>query len=98
MLNAKVKAYVADMGIGDDFYQKMMSTDSSTMAILDRKVSLALIPKYDPKFDQERISREARRYGILLRKCGSASMRRKAAKDWGTRRGSRVASAPNSGP
>jgi len=64
MLNAKVKAYVADMGIGDDFYQKMTDTDSSTMAILDRKVSLALIPKYDPKFDQERISREARRYGI----------------------------------
>ena len=66
ILNAKVKAYVADMGIGDDFYQNMMNTDSSKMAILDRKVSLALIPKYDPKFDQERISREARRYGITV--------------------------------
>ena len=35
---------------------------------------------------------------LLLRKCGSASTRRKPAKDWGTRRGSRIASAPNSGP
>lgn len=66
MLNAKVKAYVADMGIGDDFYETMMNTDSSRMAILDRKASLALIPKYDPKFDQERIAREARRYGIAV--------------------------------
>ena len=65
MLNAKVKAYVAEMGIGDGFYQKMMDTDSSKMAILDRKD----IPGVDPEIRSEvsirsEISREARRNGI----------------------------------
>jgi hypothetical protein len=64
MLYAQVKAYVAEMGIGDGFVQKMMDTDSSKMTIYYSKDSLTLIPKYDPKYDEARISREARQNGI----------------------------------
>jgi hypothetical protein len=64
MLYAQVKDYVAEMGIADSFVQKMMDTDSSKMTLYGGKDSLALIPKYDPKYEDARISREARRYGV----------------------------------
>jgi hypothetical protein len=66
MLYARVKDYVAEMGIGDGFVQKMMDTDSSTMALYAGKDALALIPKYDPKYEAVRIAREARQYGITV--------------------------------
>jgi hypothetical protein len=49
MLYAQIKDYVAEMGIGDSFFQKMMDTDSSTMAIFGPADSPALIPKYAQK-------------------------------------------------
>jgi hypothetical protein len=44
MLYAKVKEYVAEMGVDEVFLQKMMDTDSSTMAIYGPSDTPALIP------------------------------------------------------
>jgi hypothetical protein len=44
MLYSRVKDYVAEMGLDDSFYQKMMDTDSSTMAIYGPSETPALIP------------------------------------------------------
>lgn len=64
MLYARAKDYVIEMGIGGDFVQKMMNTDLSKMTIYNGKGSLALIPKYDPKYEDARMSRLTREYGI----------------------------------
>jgi hypothetical protein len=44
VLYSRVKDYVAEMGLDDSFYQKMMDTDSSTMAIYGPSETPALIP------------------------------------------------------
>ena len=98
MLYAQVKAYVAEMGIGDGFVQKMMDTDSSKMTIYYSKDSLTLIPKYDPKYDEARKSHARHAKTVSAPpKCGSASTTPKPAMECVTRPGSPNASAPNSG-
>jgi hypothetical protein len=44
MLYSRVKDYVAEMGVDDSFFQKMMDTDSSTMAVYGPSETPALIP------------------------------------------------------
>lgn len=83
VLYAQVKDYVAEMGIGDGFVQKMMDTESSKMTVYDGKASLALMPKYDLKYEDSRISRSARQYGI------TASELRRRERDAETCRGMR---------
>lgn len=64
LMLAKVKAYVAEMGITEDFYFKMVNTPPSRMAIYRGRESRQLVPEDDPIFDEIYTSRMARAYGV----------------------------------
>jgi len=61
---AQIKQYVAEMGIGENFYQQMMNIDPSKMAIYTIDNYTNLIPERDPVFDEIQVAYDARRYGV----------------------------------
>jgi hypothetical protein len=71
----KLKTYVREMGISDDFYQEMVSTDPSSMKLYDRKAIETIVPERDPTYDELETSYEARGYGV-----DPAEMRRRQTK------------------
>jgi hypothetical protein len=71
----KLEAYVHEMGIADDFYQEIVSTNPSSMKLYDRKDIEAMVPEKDPTYDELETSYEARGYGV-----DTAEMRRRQAK------------------
>jgi hypothetical protein len=71
----KLKAYVQEMGIADDFYQEMISTDPSSMKLYDHKAIETMVPERDPAYDELETSYEARGYGV-----DTAEMKRRQTK------------------
>jgi hypothetical protein len=59
---AQVKQYVSEMGITDNFYQEMVNTEPSQMAVY--KGYSKLVPKYDPVYQEVEVAYRARSYGV----------------------------------
>ena len=63
MLSA-LKRYVTEMGITDNFYQQMVNTEPSKVAIYNGRDIQNLVPEADPTFEEIQIAYQARRYGV----------------------------------
>jgi hypothetical protein len=63
MLSA-VKGYITEMGVTDDFYQQMVNTDPSKVAIYKGKEFEKLVPVVDPTHEEVEMSYQARQYGV----------------------------------
>jgi hypothetical protein len=61
---AKVKSYVAEMGISNTFYDQMMGTEPSKMIVYHDREIEKLVPITDPIWDELAIAARARTYGI----------------------------------
>jgi hypothetical protein len=59
-----VKNYVAEMGITDNFYQRMVNTEPSQMVIYKGDDFKKLVPADDPVYQEVEISYDARFYGV----------------------------------
>jgi hypothetical protein len=51
MLSA-IKQYITEMGITDNFYEQMVNTEPSQMAIYDSDNYKKLVPEYDPVYQE----------------------------------------------
>jgi hypothetical protein len=60
----RIKTYVSEMGITDDFYQKIVNTNPSEITIYKGHDSQTLVPDVDPTYDEITVSYESRVYGI----------------------------------
>lgn len=80
-----VKSYVAEMGITDNFYQQMVNTEPSKVAIYQFEDFTKLIPQIDPTYAEIQVAYDARKYGVT-----TSEMRRRYADaescdpGWGT--------------
>jgi ATP-dependent protease ClpP protease subunit len=63
-LLALIRQYVAEMGIVENFYEQMMSTDASKTAIYQMDNFANLVPEIDPGFMEVQFTYSARRYGM----------------------------------
>ena len=72
LLQPKLKTYVQEMGITDNFYEEMVNTDPSSVKLYDRKAIEKIVPERDPTRDEIETSYEARAYGV-----DTAEMRRR---------------------
>jgi hypothetical protein len=59
-----IKQYVAEMGVAEDFYDRMISTDASKTAIYRIDSYAVLVPEIDPGFLEAQFAYGARRYGM----------------------------------
>jgi hypothetical protein len=59
-----IKQYVAEMGIADDFYDRMINTDASRTAIYRIDSYTNLVPEIDPGYLEVQFAYGARRYGM----------------------------------
>lgn len=59
-----IRRYVAEMGITDDFYQKIVNTEPSQMLIFTSEDYTGLVPEMDPVYQEVQTSYAARRYGV----------------------------------
>ncbi len=66
LMQSQIKSYVAEMGITEDFYQRMANTEPSQMAIYSSSDVTTVVPEKDPVFDEVNISYQARQYGIPI--------------------------------
>jgi ATP-dependent protease ClpP protease subunit len=64
LMLSTVKSYVAEMGITENFYQQMVNTEPSQMIVYKYANYTTLVPLRDPVYDEVRVAREARKYGI----------------------------------
>jgi hypothetical protein len=71
-LLALIKQYVTEMGIAENFYDQMVSTDSSKTAIYGMDDYANLVPEIDSGFLEVQFAYGARRYGMT-----AAQMRQK---------------------
>jgi hypothetical protein len=63
MLSA-LKKYSTEMGVTDNFYQQMVNTEPSKVAIYNGKDIQILVPVLDPTYEEIQIAYQARRYGV----------------------------------
>jgi hypothetical protein len=63
LMLSMVKSYVAEMGITENFYQQMVNTEPSKIAIYSENNYQTLVPSTDPTHDELRIAHVARQYG-----------------------------------
>jgi hypothetical protein len=61
---AKVKSYVAEMGVSNTFYDQMMGTEPSKMIVYHDEAIEKLVPEWDPIFEEVATAARARMYGI----------------------------------
>lgn len=61
---ATIKGYVDEMGAPNIFYEQMIRTEPSTMAVYRDDAIYKIIPEHDPIFDEVVIATMARKYGI----------------------------------
>lgn len=61
---AAIRDYVNEMGITDNFYQKMVNTEPSKMTTYDYDTYTKLIPLQDPLYQEMQISKDARTYAV----------------------------------
>jgi hypothetical protein len=59
-----IKQYVAEMGVADDFYNQMISTEATKTAIYRIDSYANLVPEIDPGFLEAQFAFGARRYGL----------------------------------
>jgi hypothetical protein len=59
-----IKQYVAEMGVAEDFYERMISTDASKTAIYRIDSYALLVPEIDPGYLEAQFAYGARRYGM----------------------------------
>jgi hypothetical protein len=64
LMLSMLKTYVNEMGITDNFYQQMVKTEPSRMAMYYLDDYTKLVPEIDPVYAEVEIARDARRYGI----------------------------------
>ena len=60
----RIKQYVTEMGIAEDFYDQMMDTEASKTAIYRMDSYANLVPETDPGFLEIQFTYGARRYGM----------------------------------
>ena len=60
----KVKSYVQEMGVADNFYQEMINTEPSKMKLYEGGNIQKIVPTLDPTYDEIKTSYEALKYGI----------------------------------
>jgi hypothetical protein len=61
---SSIRRYVAEMGVTDDFYQKMVNTEPAEMLVFDSENYTTMIPKDDPLYQEIQTSYAARRFGV----------------------------------
>jgi len=64
LILSKLKAYISEMGITDDFYQLMVNTEPSSVKVFDGSAIEAIIPIDDPTYDEVSTSYLARKFGV----------------------------------
>jgi hypothetical protein len=69
---ATIKGYVDEMGAPNVFYEQMIRTEPSKMAVYRDDSIYKIIPEHDPIFDEVVIATRAQKYGIT-----SSEMRRR---------------------
>jgi ATP-dependent protease ClpP protease subunit len=60
----KLKTYVQEMGITENFYQEMVNTEPSDIKLYTSDKIKGMVPVYDPTYDEVQISYQARKYGL----------------------------------
>lgn len=60
----RIRQYITEMGITDNFYQQMVNTEPSQMAIYNSENYLKLIPENDSVHQEIEIAYDARHYGV----------------------------------
>lgn len=76
LMLSMVKSYIAEMGVTDNFYQQMVNTQPSNVAIYNGKDIERVVPNVDPAYEEIEISYKARRYGV------TTSEIRQRQQDW----------------
>jgi Clp protease len=71
-----VNNYITEMGVTDNFYQQMVNTEPSKVAIYNGKDIERLVPAIDPTYQEIETSYQARRYGV------TTSEMRQRQQDW----------------
>lgn len=51
---SRIKQYISEMGITDNFYEQMINTDPTKMVIY-RGDYTNLVPKEDPEYEESRL-------------------------------------------
>lgn len=59
-----VRDYIIEMGITDSFYQQIVNTEPSRVAIYKGKDVERIVPVRDPTYEEIEVSYEARRHGV----------------------------------
>src|SRR5262245_29312727 len=60
----RIKQYVAEMGIAEDFYDQMINTEASHTALYRMDNYANLVPEMDPGYREVQFAYGARRYGM----------------------------------
>jgi len=63
LMLSQIKQYITEMGITDNFYERMVNTEPSRMATYNMEDSLSLVPERDPVNEEIGIAYQARHYG-----------------------------------
>jgi len=64
LILSKLKTYILEMGITDDFYQLMVNTEPASVKIFDGSAVEAIIPVEDPTYNEVSTAYLARKFGI----------------------------------
>jgi hypothetical protein len=64
LMMQKVKTYVQEMGVSENFFQEMVNTEPSSVRIYKGENIEILVPIKDPAYDEVLTSWNARRFGI----------------------------------
>lgn len=59
-----IKSYIGEMGVSNNFYQRMVNTEPPQMVIYAKNDYAAMLPLEDPVHDEMMIARLARKYGV----------------------------------
>ena len=60
----QIREYVDEMGVSPEFANVMLNTPPSTMRIYRKKEIYELVTETDPIYDEWKVARQARKYGI----------------------------------
>ena len=64
LMLSMLKGYVAEMNVTDGFYQQMVNTEPSRMAVYQADDFTALMPREDPVYAEIKVAHGARAFGI----------------------------------
>ena len=74
----KLRSYVEEMGVTNNFYQQIVNTEPAEMRLFPDEAIERLVPRFDPTYSEILVALDARRYGVEMagnatpyERCGS---------------------------